>query len=97
MGSKSSKKQKDEELKKIGEEANKNDPSTFCAVTPINLTNELLVAKSKSNPDKEYKKLNFLGEGSFASVYRVQNKYTDVICAMKIINKSFNCSAEDEK
>ena len=97
MGSKSSKKQKDEELKKIGEEANKKDPSTFCAVTPINLTNELLVAKSKSNPFKEYKKLNFLGEGTFASVYRVQNIYTDVICAMKIINKSPNCSDENEK
>ena len=97
MGGKSSKKQKNDELKKIGEEANQNDPSSFCAYTPINLTNDLLVAKSKSNPDKEYKKLNFLGEGSFASVYRVQNKYTDVICAMKIINKSSNCSAEDEK
>ena len=97
MGSKSTKSQKNDELKKIGEEANKNNPSSFSSFTPINLTNDLLVAKSKSNPDKEYKKLNFLGEGSFASVYRVQNKYTDVICAMKIINKSMNCSAEDEK
>ena len=97
MGGKSSKKEKNEELKKIGEEANQNSPSTFCEFTPIKLTNEILVAKSKSNPDKEYKKLNFLGEGSFASVYRVQNKYTDAICAMKIINKSSNCSAEDEK
>ena len=97
MGSKSSKKQKDDELKKIGEDANKNDPSSFCSFTPVNVTNELLVGKSKSNPDSEYKKLKFLGEGAFASVYCVQNKYTDVICAMKVINKSFNCSAEDDK
>ena len=97
MGSKSSKKQKNDELKKIGEDENKNNPSTFCSYTPINLTNELLVTKSKSNPFKEYKKLNFLGEGTFASVYRVQNIYTDVICAMKIINKSPNCSDENEK
>ena len=97
MGGKSSKKQKSDELKKIGEEANKNQPTTFCSFTPINVTNELLVAQSKSNPDFDYKKLNFLGEGSFAAVYRVQNKYTDVICAMKIINKAYNCSAEDEK
>ena len=97
MGSKSSKKQKNDELKKIGEDANKNDPSSFCSFTPINVTNELLVGKSKSNPDSEYKKLKFLGEGAFASVYCVQNKYTDVICAMKVINKSFNCSAEDDK
>ena len=61
MGSKSSKKQKNDELKKIGEEANKNEPSTFCTFTPINVTNELLVAQSKSNPDADYKKLNFLG------------------------------------
>ena len=97
MGSKSSKKQKNDELKKIGEDANKNDPSSFCSFTPVNVTNELLVGKSKSNPDSEYKKLKFLGEGAFASVYCVQNKYTDVICAMKVINKSFNCSAEDDK
>ena len=97
MGGKSSKKQKDDELKKIGEDANKENPNSFCTFTPINVTNELLVAQSKSNPDSEYKKLNFLGEGSFASVYRVQNRYTDAICAMKIIKKSFNCTAEDEK
>ena len=97
MGGKSSKKQKNEELKKIGEDANKLNPSSFFAYTQINVTNELLVTQSKTNPDADYKKLNFLGEGSFASVYRVQNRYTDAICAMKIINKSFNCSAEDEK
>ena len=97
MGSKSSKKEKNNELKKIGEDANRNNPSVFCNSTQINLTNDLLVAKLKTNPDADYKKLNFLGEGSFASVYRVQNKYTNVICAMKIINKSYNCSPEDEK
>ena len=97
MGSKSSKKEKNNELKKIGEDANRNNSSVFCNSTSINLTNDLLVAKLKTNPDADYKKLNFLGEGSFASVYRVQNKYTNVICAMKIINKSYNCSAEDEK
>ena len=97
MGGKSSKKQKSDELEKIGEDANKSQPTSFCSFTPININNELLVAQSKSDPDNDYKKLNFLGEGSFAAVYRVQNKYTDVVCAMKIINKSYNCSPEDEK
>ena len=97
MGGESSKKEKNDELKKIGEEANKSNPSIFCDVTPINLTNDLIVPKLKTNPDADYKKLNSLGEGSFSSVYRVQNKYTDVICAMKIINKSSSCSPEDEK
>ena len=40
--------------------------------------------------------MNFLGEGSFASVYKVQNKFTDAICAMKVINKTFSCTVEDE-
>ena len=96
MGGKSSKKQKDEELKKIGENANKDNPSSFCSFTPINVTNDLLVAKLRTDPDEDYKKFDFLGEGSFAAVYRVQNRYTDVICAMKIINKSFDYSPQDE-
>ena len=33
MGSKSSKKQKNDELKKIGEEANKSSPSSFSTYT----------------------------------------------------------------
>ena len=97
MGGNSSKNQKDDKLKKIGENANKDNPSSFCSFTPVNVTNDLLVAKLRTDPDQDYKKLNFLGEGSFAAVYRVQNRYTDIICAMKIINKSFNYSAEDEK
>ena len=96
MGSKSSKKKKNEDLKKIGEDANKTNPSTFCTYSTVNLTNELLVSKSKSDPEEDYKKLNFLGEGSFASVYKVQNKFTDAICAMKIIHKTFTCTVEDE-
>ena len=96
MGSKSSKKQKNDELKKIGEEANRTSPSSFSTYTQVNLTNELLVGKSKADPEEDYKKLNFLGEGSFASVYKVQNKFTDVICAMKVINKTFSCTIEDE-
>ena len=97
MGGKSSKKQKDDELKKIGADANKNNPSSFCCFTPIHVTNDLLVAKLKTNPDEDYRKIKFLGEGSFAAVYQVQNKYTDAICAMKIINKSSDCIEEDKE
>ena len=97
MGSKNSKDAENDELKKIGEEANKSEPSTFCSFTPINLTNDLLVARLKTNPDADYKRLNFLGEGSFASVYRVQNRFTDAICAMKVIHKSGPSSSSDDK
>ena len=97
MGGKSSKKQKNDELKKIGADANKDNPSSFCCFTPISLTNDILVSKLKTNPDDDYRKIKFLGEGSFAAVYQVQNKYTDAICAMKIINKSSNSPEEDNE
>ena len=97
MGSKSSKKNKGEDLKKIGEDANRSNPSGFCTFTSVNLTNDILVGKSKTNPEEDYKKLNFLGEGSFASVYKVQNKFTDTICAMKVIKKTMTNTPEDEK
>ncbi len=97
MGSKSSKESgKSEDLKQIGEDANKKNPSNFCPYSTINLTNELIVGKSKTNPDEDYRKLNFLGEGSFASVYKVQNKFTESICAMKVINKTYSCTVEEE-
>ena len=89
MGSNNSKKDENKELKKIGQDANKSEPSTFLSFTPIKVTNELIVAESKSNSDGEYKKIKFLGEGSYASVYQVQNKYTGSICAMKVIKKKF--------
>ena len=97
MGSKSSKNKKgNDDLKQIGEDANKKSPTGFCAYSEVNLTNELIVGNSKTNPDDDYRKLNFLGEGSFASVYRVQNKFTEVICAMKVINKTYSCTVEEE-
>ena len=97
MGSNNSKKDENKELKKIGQDANKMDTSTFLSFTPIKVTNELIVAESKSNPDREYKKIKFLGEGSYASVYQVQNKYTGSICAMKVIKKKYGSSSEEEK
>jgi len=97
MGSNNSKKDENKELKKIGQDANKSDPSSFLSFTPIKVTNELIVAESKSNSDGEYKKIKFLGEGSYASVYQVQNKYTGSICAMKVIKKKFGSSSSEEK
>ena len=95
MGSKSSKKQNNDELKKIGEDANINFPSTFTTFSEINLTNDLIVGKFKSDPEEDYQTLNFLGEGAFASVYKVENRYTEAVCAMKVIRKNCSCSLED--
>jgi calcium-dependent protein kinase len=96
MGNKSSKKEKNDELKKIGEDANKSSPLTFSTFSQINLTNDLIIGKFKSDPEEDYKKLNFLGEGAFASVYKVENRYTEAICAMKVIRKNNSCTLEDE-
>jgi len=97
MGGKSSKSDKNKDLKEIGEKANKENPNTFHYSNTINLTNDVIVSQNKEDPNLDYKKLNFLGEGSFAAVYKVQNRITDNIRAMKVINKSSNCSEEDEK
>ena len=97
MGEVNSKTENNNTLRNIGKEANKKDPKEFQSVTPIKITNELLVSESKSDPDKEYKKLKFLGEGSFGAVYQVRNKYTGAICAMKIIKKKYACSNSEEE
>ena len=97
MGIQHTYQQNNEALRKIGKEANNNEKEEFIMVTPIKVTNELIVSESKSDPDKEYKKLNILGEGSYGIVYQVRNKYTNSICAMKIIKKNIQCSKEDEK
>ena len=93
MGAKSSK----NELKQIGQDANKSDPSSFLSYTPINITSDVIVSESKTDPSKDYKTLKYLGEGSFAAVHQVQNKYTGSICAMKVIKKKYSCSTSEER
>ena len=96
MGIEESKQEKNIKLRRIGQEANKKDPQEFQSFTSIKITNELLVSESESDPDKEYRKLKFLGEGSFGAVYQVKNRYTGAICAMKIIKKISSYSREEE-
>ena len=88
---------KNDDLKEIGKKANQDSPNSFADAAVINLTNNVIVGQSKSDPSKDYKKKKFLGEGSFASVYMVQNRITESIRAMKVISKSSNTSEEDER
>ena len=97
MGAKETKTMKNRDLKEIGAKANQENPNGFVTASTINLTNDIIVSQSKADPGLDYKKLNFLGEGSFAAVYRVQNRITDAVRAMKVINKTATCSEEDDK
>ena len=53
----------------------------------INLTNSMIVSES-TDPNKDYKKLNCLGDSQGTAVYRVQHNITEDIRAMKVIKKS---------
>ena len=85
------------EFKRIGQKANENNPNTFLSSSTISLTNDIIIGESKADPENDYIKKKFLGEGAFASVYLVQNKITEEIRAMKIIKKSTNYNEEEEK
>ena len=100
MGGKSSKSKNNKDLQEIGKKANMESDSFHYSHTMnlnINLTNEVIVSQSASNPSDDYKRVKFLGEGSYAAVYCVENKITGSKRAMKIINKSENCSTEDDQ
>ena len=96
MGGKQSKSKKNKDFQEIGSKANKEDPNTFSYSNTINLTNDILVSQSNKQPSDDYKRVKFLGEGSYAAVYCVENKITGAKHAMKIIDKSSNCSDETD-
>ncbi len=96
MGGENSKSNKRKELQLIGNKANKDNPQQFLSSTIINLSNDIIVKKSKLNPENDYIKLNVLGEGAFGVVYKVKNKLTDYERAMKIINKNPSYNEKDD-
>ena len=83
--------------KKKGSSKSSTDLSFPSEDNTISLTSRVIVGRSYNDPSEDYNKLNFLGEGSFASVYRVQNKYTGQTRAMKIIKKSLTCTSADDE
>ena len=56
MGAKTT---KNNDLKRIGQQANKENPDSFVGSTTINLTNSVIVGQSKSDPGIDYKKKIF--------------------------------------
>ena len=100
MGGKTSKTKNNKDLQEIGKKANMESDSFHYSHTMnlnINLTNDVIVSQSASNPSDDYKRVKFLGEGSYASVYCVENKITGSKRAMKVISKNENCTKEDDQ
>ena len=105
MGTKNSKKQKKNKIKK---EKNEDDMEGFFLEdwailndknkinefnenkNKISLNNEVLISQVKTNPFQDYTEIKLLGSGSFATVKLVKNNYTGMIRAMKIIKKKKN-------
>ena len=100
MGVKSSKTNNNKALQEIGKKANMQSNSLEYSNTlnfNINLTNDVIVSQSNKKPSDDYKRLNYLGEGSYATVYCVENRITGSKRAMKVISKGDNCNDEDDK
>ena len=100
MGGKSSKTNNNKALQEIGKKANMQSNSLEYSNTlnfNINLTNDVIVSQSNKKPSDDYKRLNYLGEGSYATVYCVENRITGSKRAMKVISKGDNCNDEDDK
>ncbi len=60
------------------------------------LTNEIIVPKIKTKPSLDYENITFLGEGSFSKVYKVKNKFTGELRAMKQLKKTKPGVYDDE-
>ncbi|MCQ2820798.1 MAG: hypothetical protein MJ252_26360, partial [archaeon] len=68
MGGKNSKK------KSKKKDSSKKDVPEHEEESIVNITNDIFIGSSKSNPTEDYLQMNFLGEGSFAAVYKVKNR-----------------------
>ena len=88
---------KNDDLKEIGQKANKQSPNSFINSSVIKLSNQTILEIKDINPEQDYRKLKMISEGQNSSVYEVQNRVTDIIRSMKIIKKNPGSSKQDEK
>ena len=60
MGAKSSKTLKNNELREIGEKANREEPNSFHYSNTINLTNDIIVSQSKADPSLNFQRNKYI-------------------------------------
>ena len=83
MGSNSTKNEdRNKDLKEIGEKSMKTSTQDL-----IRFDQNIIISEYRSDPEEDYKTVKFLGEGSFASVYAVQNRLTGILRAMKSLKR----------
>ena len=77
------------------QKSNQNNAVESLSQLPISIRN--VIRKQSGNPWDDYVKIKKLGKGSFGKVYKVMNKKTGNIRAMKVIPKNnLRCGFTDE-
>ena len=79
---KCSSKERNTRLKNLGEKTKISSIQSL-----IDISSQIIITENKSDYEEDYKVLKFLGQGSYAECYAVQNRLTGINRAMKILHR----------
>ena len=75
----------------------KRDSNSFLRSSTLAISNNTIVQCIKTDLEQNYIVLNELGEGAYASVYLVKNRFSEEISAMKTIKITEQISSREEQ